>query len=160
MTKKKPVVKPILLDSYIAMIKGSVGSHAYRAFLVTIDGVRHDAVQGGKLSCAFFVTSIVHFFKLLQEPHLTVSGTIADLKERGWKTTRTPKPGDIIVWEPSLDHTSDEPHRHIGFFMGKNRAISNSSKMRMPAIHHWTFGKNGKEPKRKIEMVLTHSKLR
>jgi hypothetical protein len=46
-------------------------------------------------------------------------------------------------------------HKHIGFYIGNNRAISNNSVHDGgPAEHDWTF-----EGKRKVEAVLWSEKL-
>ena len=74
--------------------------------------------------------------------HATVEGTVKDLENSGWKRIKTPKEGSVLIWEEK------NSHKHIGFYLGKNKAVSNSSEKRVPKTHHFTY--NGK---RKIESI-------
>lgn len=66
----------------------------------------------------------------------------------GWKETNKAYAGDVLVWtEKDYD---GEKHKHIGFCIGKNKAISINDKKGVPVIHDWNY--NGK---RKIEKILT-----
>lgn len=149
-------IELLYADTYMAAIRGSVGSHAYQHAYGLVDGVRKDLVHGGEYSCAFFVSVILLASKLLKEPHLRVQGTIKDLESSGWIDTNEPKPGDILVWEP-IKESDGEDHFHIGFYLGEQRAISNSTSQRAPREHHWTFGTEAENtPTRAIVRVLTH----
>ena len=79
----RPIVRPLLVPTYLAMIRGSVQSQAYRHLYATVDGVPHDIVHGGAYACAFFVCHILLWFRLLEEPHSTVRGTVHDLERSG-----------------------------------------------------------------------------
>jgi len=149
----KQKVEPLIFDTYLAVIKNSVGTKFFRNFYAKVNGKRTDVMKNGELSCAFFVSTILAFFKLIKEVHTTVDSTIKDLKISGWKITKRPKIGSIIIWEKQ-DFGNVDFHRHIGFYIGDNKAISNSSKFGYSAKHHWTF-KN----KRKIEMIFWNKKL-
>lgn len=158
--------KFLLKDSYLSVIKNSIGSKIFRNSFTIIDGQKKDLLKNGKLSCAFFVSSILVIFKLIKEVHLTVDGTIKDLEKSGWKKVypvkffakqklfsmvKKLKIGSIILWEEK------NGHKHLGFFIGKNQAISNAFyfyKKREPIIHHLTY--NGR---RKIEEIFWHKKL-
>ncbi len=160
---KKEKVIPIIFDTYIAVIKNSVGSKIFRNSYAKINGKKKDILKNGKVSCAFFVSSILALFPLFKlikyPPHATVDGTIKDLKESGWQKIAKPKIGSIIVWE-KIDFGNKDFHKHIGFYIGNNKAIStNSFKKGQPAVHHWTYGIKSNKPGRKIEAIFWHKKL-
>lgn len=151
-------------DTYLAMIRGSVGSALYRHNYALVEGKREDLVRNGQRSCAFYVTHILVFFQLVREPHLRVEGTVRDLLATGWQRTDTPKIGDIVVWEEQVFDGSwegvaftNEPHPHIGFYLSVTEAISNSPREGGPARHHLTFGtKEDGSPNVQIQAFYTH----
>ena len=163
---KKEKVIPILFDTYIAVIKNSVGSKMFRNSYAKINGKKGDILKNGELSCAFFVSSVLAFFPLFKlikyPPHATVDGTVRDLEQSGWKSAKggsasggkKPKIGSVIVWEKN--HNS---HKHIGFYIGNNKAISTSSKNGQPVIHHWAYEVKKNKPVRKIEAIFWNKQL-
>lgn len=156
---KKIKVIPILFDTYIAVIKNSAGSKMFRNFYAKVDGKKIDIVKNGDLSCAWFVSSLLHLFKLIKDAHATVNGTIKDLKQSGWKKIKKPKIGSILVWE-KIDFGNKDFHKHIGFYIGNNKAISTSNlKKGQPVTHHWTYGIKSNKPMRKIEAIFWNKKL-
>ncbi len=143
-------------DTYLAMIQGSVGSYAYRHAWGLIDGIKTDLTKNGRSSCAFFASDILLRFDLLEEPHLRVQGTVADLRRSGWIETRTPNMGDVLIWEPIIED-DDEAHYHIGFYMQNGEAISNLTSKGTPMQHHWTFGETREGlPVRRVVNIFTH----
>lgn len=153
MASQKQKVTPLLRDTYFAMIKNSIGTKLFRNFYACIDGRKIDVMKNGGLSCAFFVSSLLSIIGLTQATHGTVESTIEDMKRSGWKPVKKLAPGSIIVWEEKKEH------KHIGFYIGNDKALSNSSRKRSPAIHHFAYGiKNGK-PVRKIGAIYWHPKL-
>lgn len=151
---KKEKVVPILFDTYIAVIKNSIGSKMFRNFYAKVDGKKTDIMKNGDLSCAWFASSLVYLSKLIKEPHATVDSTVKDLEQSGWQKIQKPKIGSVLVWEKNHNF-----HKHIGFYIGNNKAISNNKKIKTPIIHHWTYGiKNGK-PVRKIEVIFWNPSL-
>lgn len=134
------------------MIKNSVGSKLFRNFYVKNKGKKIDVLRNGELSCAFYVSSILYLFKLIKDTHATVDKTVKDLQESGWKIIKRPKVGSIIVWE-KMDFGGGDIHKHIGFYIGKGRAISNNYKLGYPTEHKWIF------PKRKVEMIFWNPRL-
>lgn len=145
---KKIKIAPLIKDTYLAVIKNSVDSKSFRNYYAKVNGKRKDIMNKGELSCAFYVSAILKMFNLISQMHGTVDSTIKDMKENKWKETEKPNMGDIIVWE-KLDF-GKEQHRHIGFYIGNKKAISNNFILRHPLIHSWDFNK-----KRKIELILT-----
>ena len=156
---KKQKVIPIIFDTYIAVIKNSVGSKMFRNFYAKVDGKKSDIMKNGDLSCAWFVSSLLYLFKLIKDAHATVNGTIKDLQQSGWKKIKKPKIGNVIVWE-KIDFGNKDFHKHIGFYIGNNKAISTSnSKKGQPIIHHWTYGIKRNKPVRKVKAIFWHKKL-
>jgi hypothetical protein len=151
-------VKPLLYETYLAVIRNSVGAKIFRNFYAKIGGKKIDIMKNGKLSCAFFVSSILSLFKLAQKPHGTVDGTVKDMKKHGWTSIKKIKIGSVIVWEQKK-FGKEGAHKHIGFYIGNGKAISNSTKSGSPAIHHPTFGTANGKPKRKIEAIYWNNKL-
>ena len=142
-------INPLIYDTYLAVIKNSVGSKEFRNFYAKVSGRKEDIMKNGDLSCAFFVTSILVLFNIIKRVHTTVESTIDDLRESGWQEIKKPKVGSILVWEKM------NQHGHIVFYIGNNKAISNNSKLKYPAKSDWQF--NGK---RNIEHIFWNSKLR
>lgn len=142
--------------SYLAAVRDSVGSRLFRRLYATDEhGSRVDILQNGKLSCAYFVAFILYHFQLISTPHATVTSTIRDLEEYGWKPVAEPVEGDVLVWEPSDIHAEGEMHEHIGFYVGEERAISNSSAKGEIVEHDWTYGfDNAGNPNRRITKIL------
>lgn len=143
-------------ETYLQMIRNSVGSKLFRTVYALVNGERRDILQDGDLSCAFFVSSVLIQFKLIKEVHTTVSGAVRDIENSGWVKTDTIVPGAVIVWE--LQSQADgEEHAHVGFVLDKERAISNSYKERTPTEHsiHMGAGNNSKS-ERAVTAIYTH----
>ena len=110
-------------------------------------------MKNGGLSCAFYTSSVLSLFKFVKAVHGTVDSTAKDLVASGWRIIKKPKLGSVLVWE-AMDF-GGEVHKHIGFYIGNDKAISNSDKLGTPVEHHLTF-----HNKRKIEIILWNSKLK
>lgn len=118
----------------------------FRYFWVADSGKKFDAMKGGELSCAFYVSGILAMLGLIKRVHGMVKKTILDLEKSGWKKIVSPKIGAVLVWEKQT--FGDEEHSHIGFYIGRNRAISNSAEKGFSIRHNWQF-----DGKRKIKAI-------
>lgn len=147
---EKTKVKPMLNETYLAAVKNSVGSNMFRNLYAKVDGEEKDITENGNLSCAFFVSAILVIFKLISEVHATVNGTLRDLKILGWTEINEPRVGAILVWAQK-DFGIGGKHRHIGFYIGDGKAVSNNSEKGCPVEHDWSEYDN-----RKIETILWH----
>lgn len=152
LNKEERGLKFLLKDSYLKTIENSVGSRIFQNLYFKQGTKKIDVLQNGNLSCAVFVSSILRNFYLIKDCHTTVIGTVRDLERSGWRKVSKPKIGGVIVWGENNGPAG--LHKHIGFYIGRNLVISNSSKNKVPKKHHWTF--NGK---RKVEMILWNNKL-
>lgn len=150
-----------LLLSYLKAIENSVGSNLFRNLYYRIDGKVVDVLDDGDLSCATYVTSMLYLFDLIAERHTTVVGTIKDIEKSGWYEITNPRKGALVLWGYKKKNDSTQgKHRHVGFYIDKKIAISNSSSARVVARHHPTFGTfpNG-EARRDILAFYWHDKL-
>lgn len=145
-------IEPILYETYLQMIKSAPGSGMFRSSFAKVDGKKKDILENGNLSCAFFVSSLLVVFGLIDRIHATVRSTVSDMENSGWEKIRTPKPGAVIVWEPKIQGGST-PHAHIGFCVSKEKAVSNDWKKGSPALHPITFGTRKGAPVRAIESI-------
>ncbi len=130
----------------------------FRHFYVYKNDKRVNAVKNGRLSCAFFVSFILHNFDLIKQSHLTVKSTIKDMQKSGWTKIKKPKKGAVIVWQEKIG-SDGQVHKHIGFYVSYQRVISNSFKKRTPILHHWTFGLRSSKTYRQITDIFWHHKL-
>ena len=137
---EKQKVVPMLNDTYLAVIKNSIGSKLFRNLYAKVGGKKIDITENGNLSCAIFVSSILVLFKLIKDVHATVNGTVRDLKESSWVEIKKPKIGCILVWVEK-DFGNGRLHKHIGFYIGKEKAISNDFRRGYPTKHDWKFRK-------------------
>jgi len=143
---KKLLVKTLLKDSYLAIINNSCGSVIWSNYYALVNGKREDIVHDGLASCAFFASSILKLFDLIEGLHLTVNGTEKDLKKSGWErisiSPKMPK-GSVLIWERKLladkQVKKREKHYHIGFYIGYEKAVSIWVYHNFPTIHHWNY---------------------
>ncbi len=150
-----------LLPSYLKAIENSVGSNLFRNQYYRINAKVVDILKDGDLSCAIYVTTILYIFGLIKKRHATVNGTVADILKSGWYEIKKPKKGALILWGfKKMDSGTQGKHCHIGFYLDKKTAISNSSLKRVIERHDPTSGKfkNG-EAKRDILAYYWNKKL-
>jgi len=136
MKQSKEIIKDIK-NSYLAAINNSIGAKLWQNFYIIEDDKKVDVMRSGSLSCAFYVSTILTMFGLINKVHATVKSTVQDLKENGYLETKTPSKGDIIVWEAKV--FNDETHTHIGFWWNENTAVSNSDLNSFPIFHHLDY---------------------
>lgn len=135
--------KPKLLvqKSLLQMAENSIEVSVFRNLYVQMEnGSEVDVLRDGDLSCAVFVSGLLSAFGLIDKGHATVESTLKALSAAGWQEVEPthPEAGDVILWDGVL-YEDGETHTHVGFYMGKDIAISNDSKSGTPQRHHWTF---------------------
>lgn len=154
-------LKKNIKRSLIAMIENSVGSRAYNNFYVKNkeSGLEYDVLNDGELSCAFFVSSILTIFKLIDKPHTTIKTTEEKLIEAGWKETEERKPGVVILWEP-IRFDDGSVNEHIGFALNEDEAVSTSIFKHEVARHDIGFRtKSGQSSERKIMKLYENNNI-
>lgn len=152
--------KLLVYDSYLKMIKNSVGTKMFQNLYLEKGARKIDITKNGSkegyFSCAFFISNILLIWGLISEGHANVSSTTKDMLKNEWKKIpkNKAKPGDVIVWEKTRS-VNGKWHFHNGFYIGNKKAISNDSGKGVPVVHSWDY--NGK---RKIVAVYTHPRLK
>ncbi|KKT82756.1 MAG: hypothetical protein A3B99_02575 [Candidatus Yanofskybacteria bacterium RIFCSPHIGHO2_02_FULL_44_12b] len=150
-------MKLSLTKNYLTLIENAVKGEnwMFRNLYAEIDGKEIDILKDGGLSCAFFVSSILYLSKMITDLHANVKSTEKDMIKFGWKEAKEPRPGAVLVWEKKVSSGDGQEHYHIGFYMGNDMAVSNSSRdTGFIAKHHYTY--NGT---RKIEKIYWHPSL-
>lgn len=138
----------------VSLARGSVGTEAYHHLYVRDGSRKVDIVRSGDLACAFFVSHVLSGIGLLERIHGTVEGTERAMRESGWRRRRDKRPhsGDVIIWEAK--RFPNGSHRHAGFFVGKGKAVSTSSRTGKVALHDYRYAGS-----RTIESVYWNPKL-
>lgn len=142
---------PLLTQkNYLSAINNSVDSKLFQNLFAEVSGGEKDLTDAGSMSCALFVSSILmlyHMIEVDKAPHATINGLLQNMKDSGWQQVSEEElnPGDILVWVPIIDVDNKE-HKHIGFYIGDESAISNSTEKRTPKKHHYKY-----DGKRNIE---------
>lgn len=126
-------VEPLLIDTYLAMLEASEGTTLFQTFYAKVNGTRRDITRGGGLGCAFFTTSILKLFNLVQEVQVTKNRALRDMRESGWVEIARPKRGCVVMWsglpaDPERMKTHAATHQpsveHCGFYLGNRTALS------------------------------------
>lgn len=138
-------------ETLLAQVKGAIGSKQYQHLYAGEQS--RDIVKNGELSCAYFISSVLHNLGLIKTAHATVEGTVKDMIKNGWQDITVPEPGAVIVW------AEKNGHKHIGVYTKRFRAISNSEKRRVPVEHDWHYGLEGSKTFREIEKIYWHEEL-
>jgi len=84
-----------------------------------------------------FVSNILLFNRLIAVPHTFVYHLVADMEQSGWHPVAEPREGAVLTWGVRPEN-GDGPH--VGFYVGNGNVISNNSELRVPRMHHWTYG--------------------
>ena len=138
-------------------LRASVGNQLFRRWYIASDEKIVDVVQGGNLSCALYVSSILTLLGLLKEPkvHTCIRTLVPALKESDWReTTATLQTGMIIEWAQKRGE-SGNMHGHVGFVLDEHRAISTNDLLGTPEIHSIHTHK-GREPRAYYAHPLLH----
>ncbi len=147
--------------SYLAMIENSVDAKLFKNLYFRIGEKSIDVLEDGDLSCAMYVSTMLHTFGLMKELHTTVVKTLEDLKESSWYQISEPRKGAVIHWGfKKKDDGTQGKHHHVGFYINPDTAISNDSDTRVIWKHHPTYGTlpNG-EARRDIIAFYWHDRL-
>lgn len=144
-------------ETYLIMIENAEGTRMFRSLFAQRDDSENpeDILNGGELSCAFFVSNLLLLFGWVDAPHATVKSVRRVLLENGWESVGAEdiQSGDVVFWEEVVSKNSDR-HSHVGFALNDKEAISTSDKNHAVMRHHITYGaKEDGTPKRNIDAV-------
>lgn len=127
---------------YLEEIRNSRDSKDYRHYFVKRKHGKgqEDVLKGGRLSCAFFVSSVLFKFGWIDKTHCTTKRTVETMLNYGWKEIDISdiKKGDVILWE-KRNQGHDGGRFHIGFYVGNKKAISNSWYKLSPWKHSYNY---------------------
>ncbi len=132
--------QPLIKETLLAAVRGSIGANTWRHLYVNIAGQTIDATDNGDKSCAVFVSGILSMFDLIDHGHATVTSTIRQMRQKGWQEVAItdPQPADVIIWD-AVKFADGTSHQHIGFYIADQLAISNDSTQGTPQQHAWDF---------------------
>ena len=143
--------------NFLACIENSIGSRMFRTYY---DANGKDVLENGNLSCAYYVSSILHLFSLIDRPHFTVSGTEFAMINAGWYEIKKPRRACVVLWEPLIQN--GKSHFHIGFYIGDEQAISNRSSLEAVgehSLHYSGLDKENLKRKAKVSKLYWHKDL-
>ncbi len=147
--------KKSLLAIVTNSIKGGDNYLFKNLYAKNEQGEEIDILEDGKNSCAVFVSWILLALEMIKRPHATVGGVEKDLLDSGWFETNELRPGAVLLWESKVGQYDGLLHRHSGFYIGNDEAISNSSNNSgFPTKHHCTYNDS-----RRIEKIYWHPDL-
>jgi len=136
--------------NYLSLINGLPETTMFQHAYATNDqGQELDIMQGGEVSCAYVVSSVLTIIGWIDRPHATVKSTLQTLKQTGWHETNELVSGAIVVWP-----FSQVGHEHIGFYLDNGVYVSNSTADHVPKKHGEALF-DGRKP----VMYLTHEHL-
>jgi hypothetical protein len=155
------IIKKMKLKNLLICINNSVGTQMFKNYFVEKNEEEpKDVMQNGDLSCAYYVSTILLMFGLIDRCHWRVDGTIKAMENHGWIQIKKIRPGCVIIWDPIKQN--GEAHFHIGFYIGEEIAVSNRSSMSMPGAHplHYSgLDKENHKQKAKIHALYWHPDL-
>jgi len=147
--------------TYLTTIAGLPGTRIFqKCYFLNEKGRLVDVCEGGRLSCALTVSGVLYRFGLIKQMRVTVKSLIRDMKWSGWQEKEIDRllPGAVLVWEPRLG-ADGKQHRHIGFFLGEDKCVSNDPRTRQEGgtflpIEHTLYMEDLLGYKRKIEKAF------
>lgn len=151
-----PDVKILKRKSYLTLIRNAAKgeNHMFRNLYALVDGQEKDIFENGMLSCSAFASAVLVLSGLMKEPKATVDGFESALKEAGWVRLKEPRDGAVLIWKPKT-FDDGSVHRHAGFYVGADMAVSNGSNTSgIPEEHHWTYNDT-----RQVESIWWHREL-
>ncbi|HDQ16849.1 MAG TPA: hypothetical protein ENN31_01865 [Candidatus Vogelbacteria bacterium] len=157
MTRNDKKLTPDFRKNYFQIINNSLKTKIFKNFFVKDKKKKIDIVNNGRFACAWYASAVLLLSGLIDKTRLTVNSLEKDLLRNNWREVKKIKKGAILIWKEKENYGAS--NRHIGFYIGNNKAVSNNSQKGYPIIHHYTFGKDKNGPKRKIEKIYWHQKL-
>lgn len=143
----------LVLKNFITSVKSSIGSPMFQHIYVRDGKGRElEVLDGGKLSCAYVVSSLLTLHGLIDRPHATVATTLEKMAEHGWQETDVPGIGAVVFW-PEYNG-----NQHIGIMIGPDECVSNSSVERTPVKHGLTLSNGVRATKFYTYPTLTDEK--
>jgi len=163
--KPEPVaVKPEIMrkETFLKMVENSEGCKLFNSLMMKKGGEVFDILGDGDVSCATFTSNILYLNEFLSKRTTTVLGLEKILSEEVKSESSRfveitiadfiPEKGDVVFWE-SIMGDDGAAHRHVGFVLNENEAVSTSG-IYHSVIRHPLYKKPGTDINRKIERVF------
>lgn len=121
-----------LRESLLAVLEGSLGTAMFRTLYRKLDSCLDDVIDDGDLACAFYVSTILSMFGLIENGvHTTVVVTLDDMRKSGWLEIEAPEAFAVVLWGEKMGD-DNRPHYHIGFCVNEFEAIEHSAVTKSP----------------------------
>jgi len=137
-------VEPLILKTYLAFIKRSVGSPIWQEFYASVNGKVSEVTRGGNVSCSWYVTSVLKIFSLISTVQITVHRALDEMERHVWKQIPRPRTGCVVLWaakpaDPKRMKQDGKTYnamiRHLGFYIGGGQTVTNDGRgTRKPQI--------------------------
>lgn len=150
-----------ILDTYLAIVVGSIDSKQYRNLYVGSKSTNtyEDVINNGDLACAYYVSSILHLINLINNGvHTTVPYVESDMMDSGWTKIEKPQAGAVVIWEDKQG-SDGATHKHIGICLDENDCVSTSPKNRSPIKHGINDLHHHDGTPRRIDSIYFHPTL-
>ncbi len=149
--------------SYMEMIKNSVGTRMFKSLIADVDGEQQDILEGGVLSCAKFVSSLLYLNKLIDDVHAMTPSLVKNMERNGWIKIKDDdlRPGAVVVWK-ARPYPDGSQVPHIGFVIENGEVISTSPVKGEVVRHPINYLKSRddiSDGKREVESVYWHPKF-
>ena len=154
--------KPLILrrETYLKMIENSPGTKIFNSIFALVGDDKKDILENGGLSCATFVSNILFINGLLPQQRTTVNSLEKDLLasesyEQISPLDYIPEAGDIVIWE-KIKFKNDTEHRHVGYILNEQEAISTSGIEKGVCRHNIYRNMEESEKNRRIEKIFRY----
>ena len=125
-------------ETYLKNIEDSVGSEQFRSLFAQREGGEvKDILEDGNLSCAYFVSSVLCLFDMIDKKRATVRSLkiFVESDERWDKVSLAEvEPGDLVFYT-GREFTPGNTHAHVGFVINNHEAVSTSDQTKAVAKH-------------------------
>ena len=127
-------------ETYLKAIENSIGSTQYRSLMVREEesGEVRDILEDGNLSCAYFVSSVLLLFGMINKQRATVASLRRFVSEDDrWNEVEVEtevRPGDVVFYRERT-FPDGEPHAHVGFVLSPTEAASTSYREKCVVKH-------------------------
>lgn len=132
-------MEKLMKETYMKAVENSVGTRMFNSAFVRTgnDGKVVDIMDDGMYSCAFFVSSVLYLFGMIDTPHATVESTRESMEQDSrWSTVDGGEieKGDVVFWE-KIQFDDGSENAHVGFAISNTEAVSTDYKQKMIARH-------------------------
>ncbi len=125
-----PNIEILRFETFLKAIENSVGTTTFNSLMVKHkdSGTISDILNNGEFSCAFFVSSLLTMFQILDKPNATVKSLEERIQNSAeWEEVDIvdTMPGDVVFYA-KVKYEDDSSHAHVGFVINTSEAVSTS----------------------------------